>query len=82
MLSRPVLAIKSLWEFTECAGVWEIPRLHRYVTDIAHVDIYWFIGSRLHVALSYLPQPKSPIVSSSIVPRRYHFNADQQPPSY
>jgi alpha-N-acetylglucosaminidase len=58
------------------------PRLHRYLTDIAHVDIYWFIGSSLHVAPSYLPQPKSPIVSSSIVPWRHHFNTGQQPPSY
>ncbi|OCL14202.1 glycoside hydrolase family 89 protein [Glonium stellatum] len=48
--------------------------LHRYLTDIAHVDIYWFIGSRLHLAPSYLPRPKSPVLGSSIVPWRYHFN--------
>ncbi|CAG8888802.1 unnamed protein product [Penicillium egyptiacum] len=48
--------------------------LHRYLTDVAHVDIYWFIGSRLDVAPSKLPHLTTPIQGSSTVPWRYHFN--------
>ncbi|CAG8940203.1 unnamed protein product [Penicillium salamii] len=48
--------------------------LHRYLTDIAHVDIYWFIGSRLDVAPSELPPLNASMHGSSTVPWRYHFN--------
>ncbi|KAJ5769528.1 hypothetical protein N7520_004087 [Penicillium odoratum] len=48
--------------------------LHRYLTDVAHVDIYWFIGSRLDQAPAELPRLHAPIVGSSTVPWRYHFN--------
>ncbi|KAK4949695.1 hypothetical protein LTR10_011536 [Elasticomyces elasticus] len=46
--------------------------LHRYLTDVAHVDIYWFIGSQLD-KLQSLPRCAS-FNGSSIVPWRYHFN--------
>ncbi|KAJ5367734.1 hypothetical protein N7541_001675 [Penicillium brevicompactum] len=48
--------------------------LHHYLTDAVHVDIYWFIGSRLDVAPSNLPRLDKPIHGSSTVPWRYHFN--------
>jgi alpha-N-acetylglucosaminidase len=48
--------------------------LHRYLTDVVHVDIYWFIGSRLNVAPSKLPNLTEPIRGFSTVPWRYHFN--------
>ncbi|KAJ5161345.1 hypothetical protein N7492_006737 [Penicillium capsulatum] len=48
--------------------------LHRYLTNIAHVDIYWFIGSRLHLAPSKLPLLDKPLNGSSTVYWRYHFN--------
>ncbi|KAJ5115696.1 hypothetical protein N7456_000044 [Penicillium angulare] len=48
--------------------------LHRYLTDVAHVDIYWFIGSRLDQAPAKLPRLHTPINGSSTVPWRYHFN--------
>ncbi|EPS27157.1 putative alpha-N-acetylglucosaminidase [Penicillium oxalicum 114-2] len=48
--------------------------LRRYLTDIAHVDIYWFIGSRLDQAPAVLPCVTEPIHGSSTVPWRYHFN--------
>ncbi|KAJ5538772.1 hypothetical protein N7494_008251 [Penicillium frequentans] len=48
--------------------------LHRYLADIAHVDIYWFIGSRLDQAPTKLPRLRAPIHGSSTVPWRYHFN--------
>ena len=44
------------------------------MTDVAHVDIYWFIGSRLDQAPPKLPRLTSPIRGSSTVPWRYHFN--------
>lgn len=53
--------------------------LHRYLSDVAHVDIYWFIGSRLDVAPSELPHLTSPIHGSSTVPWRYHFNTGMPP---
>jgi alpha-N-acetylglucosaminidase len=49
-------------------------RLHRYLTDAAHVDIWWYIGSQLNLAPSPLPYLDVPISGSSIVPWRYHFN--------
>ena len=48
--------------------------LHRYLTDVVHVDIYWYIGSQMHLAPVILPQPNSPLKGSSIVPWKYHFN--------
>lgn len=48
--------------------------LHRYLSDVAHVDIYWYIGSQLDLAPSKLPQLAKPISGSSTVPWRYHFN--------
>ncbi|KAJ5561889.1 hypothetical protein N7461_000650 [Penicillium sp. DV-2018c] len=48
--------------------------LHHYLSEIAHVDIYWFIGSRLDVVPHKLPCLTSPIHGSSTVPWRYHFN--------
>ncbi|KAH8693903.1 putative alpha-N-acetylglucosaminidase [Talaromyces proteolyticus] len=47
--------------------------LHRYLVDVAHVDIYWYIGNRLDL-VSKLPHLSAPLTSSSIVPYRYHFN--------
>lgn len=47
--------------------------LHRYLSDVAHVDIYWFIGSRLD-EVTTLPRLSKPLTGSSIVPWRYHFN--------
>ena len=49
-------------------------RLHRYLTDTVHVDIWWGIGSRLDVGPATLPPLDQPIKGSSIVPWRYHFN--------
>ncbi|KIW14596.1 hypothetical protein PV08_07380 [Exophiala spinifera] len=46
--------------------------LHRYLADVAHVDIYWSIGSKLH-QLQALPACE-PLNGSSVVPWRYHFN--------
>ncbi|KAH7419778.1 putative alpha-N-acetylglucosaminidase [Cadophora sp. MPI-SDFR-AT-0126] len=48
--------------------------LHRYLTDAMHVDIWWFIGSRLDVGLETLPMLDIPMNGNSIVPWRYHFN--------
>lgn len=48
--------------------------LRWYLTNYAHVDIYWFIGSRLHLAPQQLPQVNSTYHGASIVPWRYHFN--------
>lgn len=49
-------------------------RVRRYLTDVANVDIYWYVGSRLNTAPNPLPRLKEPIRGSSIVPWRYHFN--------
>ncbi|RFU26740.1 hypothetical protein B7463_g9605, partial [Scytalidium lignicola] len=46
----------------------------RYLTDVANVDIYWYVGSRLNVAPFPLPHLKEPLKGASIVPWRYHFN--------
>lgn len=48
--------------------------LRRYFTDVAHVDMYWFIGSRLDQIASPLPMPNRTITGESIVPWRYFFN--------
>ncbi|ORX98108.1 putative alpha-N-acetylglucosaminidase [Clohesyomyces aquaticus] len=46
----------------------------RYFTDVAHTDLYWFIGNRLEDAASILPRPNRTITGKSIVPWRYYFN--------
>ncbi|KAK3072938.1 hypothetical protein LTR53_005896 [Teratosphaeriaceae sp. CCFEE 6253] len=48
--------------------------LRWYLSTYAHVDIYWFIGSRLHLAPQHLPPVNATYHGSSIVPWRYHFN--------
>jgi alpha-N-acetylglucosaminidase len=48
--------------------------LRRYLSDEAHVDIYWFVGSRLDSAASTLPRTNGTITGQSIVPWRYFFN--------
>ena len=48
--------------------------LRRYLTDIANVDIYWFIADRLDKTASPLPRPRKNITGQSIVPWRYYFN--------
>jgi alpha-N-acetylglucosaminidase len=48
--------------------------LRKYFVDIAHVDMYWFIGSRLNETTSPLPRPTERLDGSSIVPWRYYFN--------
>lgn len=51
-----------------------INSLHRYLTDVANVDIYWYIGSQLNSAPAQLPALTTPMTGSSTVPWRYHFN--------
>lgn len=48
--------------------------LHSYLTNAVHVDIWWYIGSRLDAAPASLPCLAAPLEGSSIVPYRYHFN--------
>jgi alpha-N-acetylglucosaminidase len=48
--------------------------LRRYFTDVAHADIYWFVGNRLDAVASPLPKPNVTISGNSIVPWRYFFN--------
>lgn len=48
--------------------------LHRYLADVVHVDMWWFIGNRLDVAPEELPAIQQPITGSSAVQWRYHFN--------
>ncbi|GIJ98764.1 hypothetical protein Aspvir_000885 [Aspergillus viridinutans] len=48
--------------------------LHRYLADVALVDLYWFVGSQLHLAPTPLPRLSKPLTGSSAVERRYHFN--------
>ncbi|KAI1812548.1 glycoside hydrolase family 89 protein [Poronia punctata] len=48
--------------------------LHAYLSNEAHVDIWWFVGSQLHNAPSELPSLKTPLTGSSIVPYRYYLN--------
>jgi alpha-N-acetylglucosaminidase len=52
--------------------------LRKYFTDVAHVDVYWFIGSRLEEAASPLPKPNGTLAGKSIVPWRYYFNTGMQ----
>jgi alpha-N-acetylglucosaminidase len=48
--------------------------LRWYLSTYAHVDIYWYIGSRLHLAPRDLPPVNETYYGQSIVPWRYHFN--------
>ncbi|KAK5690201.1 hypothetical protein LTR97_012389 [Elasticomyces elasticus] len=48
--------------------------LRWYLVTYVHADIYWFIGSRLHLAPQNLPPVNGTYHGSSIVPWRYHFN--------
>lgn len=48
--------------------------LRRYLVDVAHVDLYWFIGSRLDQISPILPRPNATIAGASLVPWRYFFN--------
>lgn len=48
--------------------------LRKYLADVAQVDIYWFIGSRLDEAVSTLPKINGTLTGKSIVPWRYYFN--------
>ncbi|KAF7914792.1 hypothetical protein BELL_0622g00020 [Botrytis elliptica] len=48
--------------------------LRKYFTDNLHVDIWWYIGSQIHLAPECLPTLNSTLKGSSIVPWRYHFN--------
>lgn len=48
--------------------------LRWYLTTYAHVDIYWFLGSRLHLAPHVLPPLNETYQGRAIVPWRYHFN--------
>ncbi|TFA99927.1 Alpha-N-acetylglucosaminidase [Trichoderma ghanense] len=48
--------------------------LHSYLSDVVHVDIWWYAGSQLGDAPSILPKLSSPLNGSSIVPYRYDFN--------
>lgn len=61
---------------------YSLDRLHLYLTDVAHVDIYWFIGSRLNQAPSKLPGLSRPLQGSSTVPWRYHFNTGTPRPNH
>ncbi|OOO07410.1 Alpha-N-acetylglucosaminidase, tim-barrel domain [Aspergillus oryzae] len=48
--------------------------LHRYLSQIVHADIYWFVGSHLHTLPSSLPKLHVPLKGESIVTWRYHLN--------
>ncbi|KAF2626397.1 glycoside hydrolase family 89 protein [Macroventuria anomochaeta] len=48
--------------------------LRHYLSDVAHVDIYWFIGNELDKAASPLPGINGTITRQSTVPWRYFFN--------
>ncbi|KAL7802663.1 glycoside hydrolase family 89 protein [Trichoderma afarasin] len=48
--------------------------LHKYLSSEANVDIWWFVGSQLDQAPKRLPQLKSPLKGTSVVPYRYHWN--------
>ncbi|QSZ32336.1 hypothetical protein DSL72_001910 [Monilinia vaccinii-corymbosi] len=45
-----------------------------YFTDVLHVDIWWYIGSRIHLAPEEFPCLNSTLRGLTIVPWRYHFN--------
>lgn len=53
--------------------------LHRYLTDVAKVDIYWYIGNQLDLVPAQLPRLARPITGSSTVLWRYHFNTGLAP---
>lgn len=38
------------------------------------MDIYWFVGSRLHTVQASLPKLDVPLKGESIVTWRYHLN--------
>ncbi|KAI7261276.1 hypothetical protein KC345_g9806 [Hortaea werneckii] len=50
--------------------------LRWYLTTYCHVDLWWSIGSQLHLVPEHLPplNTSSPHHGSSVVPWRYHFN--------
>ncbi|KAI7200222.1 hypothetical protein D0869_05154 [Hortaea werneckii] len=48
--------------------------LRWYLTTYCHVDLWWSLGSQLHLAPERLPPLNSTHYGSSIVPWRYHFN--------
>ena len=54
-------------------------RLHRYLTDFAHIDIFWYIRSPVDTASTDLPQVGEPFHGKSVVPWRYHFNTGKSP---
>ena len=62
-----------MWRFGESTDQ-IILSLHKYLAEVAHVDIWWFIGSRLDQAPASLPELHEPLEGSSVVPWRYHFN--------
>lgn len=49
-------------------------RLRWYLTTVAHVGLYWFIGNRLYLTPTPLPRLDESHTGTSIVPWRYHFN--------
>lgn len=55
-------------------------RLREYLADALHVDIWWYIGSRLDLAPASLPPLEAPIKGSSVVPWRYYFNTGTRIP--
>ncbi|KAI7163240.1 hypothetical protein KC349_g1553 [Hortaea werneckii] len=48
--------------------------LRWYLTTYCHVDLWWSLGSQLHLAPAHLPPLNSTHYGSSVVPWRYHFN--------
>ncbi|CZS97027.1 related to alpha-N-acetylglucosaminidase [Rhynchosporium graminicola] len=48
--------------------------LRRYLKEVAHVDIYSHVGSRLHTAPLPLPVVREPIHGASTVKWRYYLN--------
>ncbi|KAI7547734.1 hypothetical protein KC331_g4833 [Hortaea werneckii] len=48
--------------------------LRWYLPTYCHVDLWWSLGSQLHLAPEPLPSLNSTHYGSSIVPWRYHFN--------
>ncbi|RMY69115.1 hypothetical protein D0862_14910 [Hortaea werneckii] len=49
--------------------------LRWYLTTYCHVDLWWSLGSQLHLVPAHLPPlPSPPHHGSSVVPWRYHFN--------
>lgn len=51
--------------------------LHRYLTDVLHVDIWWFVGSRLDEVKRELPRPAERIEGESVVRWRHYFNTGE-----